>query len=277
MHARIVAAAWCVALFGLTSAASGAEGPRYYLALGDSLSIGIQPVRGVLTATNRGYADDLYALYRLRIPGLKLAKLGCSGETTTTMITGGVCAYPLHSQLAQAVEFLQTHRVAFVTIDLGANNVFRCLSATGIDQACVATAINAMFVDFTQILPALRAAAGPAVPIVAMNHYDPFLAVWVRGEAGQALAVESYQATLAFNAVLENIYGAFQVPVADVEAAFRTGDFTPVPGLDVPLNVLLVLAWTWMGAPPPNGPDVHPNSVGYAVIAGAFAKRLGRP
>ena len=276
MHTRVIAA-WCVALFGLTSAASGAEGPRYYLALGDSLSIGIQRAGGVHIATNRGYADDLHALYRLRIPGLKLAKLGCSGETTTTMVTGGVCAYPLHSQLAQAVDFLHTHRVAFVTLDLGANNVLRCLSGTVVDQTCVVNAINAIFVDLTQILPALRAAAGPAVPIIAMNYYSPFLAAWIRGEAGQALALQSYQATLAVNAVLENIYGAFQVPVADVEAAFRTGDFTPVPGLNVPLNVLLVLSWTWMGAPPPNGPDIHPNSLGYAVIAGAFAKRLGRP
>jgi lysophospholipase L1-like esterase len=276
MHTRVIAA-WCVALFGLASAASGAEGPRYYLALGDSLSIGIQPVAGVHTATNRGYADDLYALYRLRIPGLKLAKLGCSGETTTTMITGGVCAYPLHSQLAQAIDFLRTHRVSFVTLDLGANNVLRCVSGTAVDRTCVVNAINAMFVDLTQILPALRAAAGPTVPIVAMNYYNPFLAAWVRGDAGQALALESHQATLAVNAVLENIYGAFQVPVADVERAFRTSDFTPVPGLNVPLNVLLVLAWTWMGAAPPNGPDIHPNSLGYAVIAGAFAKRLGRP
>jgi lysophospholipase L1-like esterase len=276
MHTRVIAA-WCVALFGLTGAASGAEGPRYYLALGDSLAVGIQPVGGVNRATNRGYADDLHALYRLRMPGLKLAKLGCSGETTTTMITGGVCAYPLHTQLAQAVDFLQTRRVAFVTLDLGANNVLRCLTAVVIDQACVLNAINAAFVDLTQILPALRAAAGPAVPIVAMNYYDPFLAAWVRGEAGQALALQSYQATVAFNAVLENIYGAFQVPVADVAAAFRTGDFTPVPRLNAPLNVLLVLAWTWMGAPPPNGQNIHPNSLGYAVIAGAFARKLGRP
>jgi hypothetical protein len=140
-----------------------------------------------------------------------------------------------------------------------------------------ANAVNAMLADFAQILPALRAAAEPGVPIVAMNYYDPFLAAWVRGEAGQALALESHQATIAFNTVLENIYGAFEVPVADVEAAFRTSDFTPVPGLNVPLNVLLVLAWTWMGAPPPNGPDIHANSLGYAVIAGAFAKKLGRP
>jgi hypothetical protein len=27
-----------------------------------------------------------------------------------------------------------------------------------------------------------------------------------------------------------------------------------------------------MGAPPPRGPDVHPNALGYAAIAAAFAK-----
>jgi lysophospholipase L1-like esterase len=276
MRTRVIAA-WCVALFVLTSAASGAEGPRYYLALGDSLSIGLQPVDGVLTATNRGYADDLHRLYRLRIPGLKLAKLGCPGETTTTMMSGGVCEYPLESQLAQAVHFLENHRVAFVTLDVGANNILRCLRGVVIDQVCLENAGSTMAMDLSQILPALRAAAGPGVPIVAMNYYNPFLAAWVQGEAGQALAEASNQATVAFNFLLESICGINGVPVADVEAAFRTERFTPVPGLNVPLNVLLVLAWTWMGAPPPDGPDIHPNSLGYAVIAGAFAKKLGRP
>jgi hypothetical protein len=47
-----------------------------------------------------------------------------------------------------------------------------------------------------------------------------------------------------------------------------------VPFLGVPLNVLIALTWTWMGAPPPNGPDIHPNLIGYAAIARAFAKQL---
>jgi hypothetical protein len=29
-----------------------------------------------------------------------------------------------------------------------------------------------------------------------------------------------------------------------------------------------------MGAPSPFGPDIHPNAVGYAVIAGAFAEKI---
>jgi hypothetical protein len=35
--------------------------------------------------------------------------------------------------------------------------------------------------------------------------------------------------------------------------------------------VFITLTWTWMGAPPPLGPDVHPNAIGYLAIAGAFA------
>ena len=273
MRNRLIGAL-CVALLGLSRAAYGEDAARYYLALGDSLALGIQPVGGVYTPTNRGYADDLHAIYRLQIPGLKLAKLGCSGESTTTMIAGGICAYPLGSQLAQAVAFLRTHRVAFVTLDIGADDVLACFTIGSIDQACLQNAINAMFVGFTQILPALRAAAGPTVPIVAMNYYDPFLAAWVLGPQGEALALESHQATIAFNNVLEHIYGLHGVPVADVERAFHTSHFTLFPGVNLPVNVLVALTWTWMGAPPPNGPDIHPNAIGYAAIAGAFAKKL---
>jgi hypothetical protein len=61
-----------------------------------------------------------------------------------------------------------------------------------------------------------------------------------------------------------------------VAKAFRTTDFTPVPAFDLPVNVLATLVWTWMGAAPPVGPDIHPNAFGYAVIAGAFVKTIGR-
>src|SRR5690242_1402983 len=101
----------------LPADAAYAVGPRYYLALGDSLAAGVQPTTRGAIATNQGYADDLYRFYRQRIPDLRLAKLGCSGETTGTMIVGGTCNYPLGSQLAQAVDFLLTRQVAFVTID----------------------------------------------------------------------------------------------------------------------------------------------------------------
>jgi lysophospholipase L1-like esterase len=274
MPRRLMAICAALTLWSSGSAYAAAP-PVYYLALGDSLTRGVQPTRtGMLVETTQGYVDDLYAYYRFRHPELRLVKLGCSGETTVTMIAGGVCSYPLGSQLAEAIQFLKTHQVALVTLTIGGDNILHCISASGIDPACVTNGVDDATADLPQILGALRA-AGPGVTIVAMNYNDPLLGLWRFGPAGQALATESLQITLFFNGLLEGIYGAFHVPVADVAQAFRITDERPLPLLDVPVNVFLALTWTWIGLPPPLGPDVHPNAVGYAVIAGAFVKTIG--
>jgi hypothetical protein len=109
-----------------------------------------------------------------------------------------------------------------------------------------------------------------------MNYYDPFLAAWALGGNGPTLALQSLEATTEFNLLLDAIYAAFGVPVADVAEAFRIYNFTPVPGENVPVNFFLTLTWTWMDGPPP-GPDIHPNAAGYAVIAGAFGRKITLP
>src|SRR5215471_13395856 len=80
----------------------------FYLSLGDSLAQGVQPnAQGVSVETKQGYPDQLFTALRLGNPTLKLVKLGCPGETTLTMIKGGICHnYSLGSQLKQAVAFL---------------------------------------------------------------------------------------------------------------------------------------------------------------------------
>jgi lysophospholipase L1-like esterase len=259
--------------------------PVYYLSLGDSLAQGVQPnASGQSVPTNQGYVDDLYAAARARIPVLQLVKLGCPGESTTTMIQGGGgCTYPQGSQLAAAVAFLQAHRgvVLFVTMDIGSNDINGCLVGVTIDQTCVAAGFAATQANLPRILRSLREAAGPRVPIAGMNYYDPYLAAWLQGTAGQALAHQSVPLGASFNALLGSIYTAAGSPVADVQGAFRTQDFddqATVPGLGtLPLNVALVCRWTWMCVPPPAGPNIHPNAAGYAVIAGAFLALLPSP
>jgi lysophospholipase L1-like esterase len=253
-----------------------ADGP-YYLALGDSLAVGVQPdVNGDLRPTSQGYADDLHSLYRRFLPALQLTKLGCSGETTTSMITGqqSPCAYPAGSQLRQAIAFLQAHpnRVLLITIDIGGDNLLGCLRLDSpIDPACVVNATQTAATDLTTILATLRAYA-PGVLIVGMNYNDPLVAAAVFGQAGRTLAAVSLQATAAFNQALEAVYDALLVPVADVAAAFRTNTTT----VNV-VNVAIALTWTWMGAPPPRGPDVHPNAIGYLAITSAFVKAIAHP
>jgi hypothetical protein len=65
-----------------------------------------------------------------------------------------------------------------------------------------------------------------------------------------------------FIALLAGLYAANRVLVADVARAFHADDFRLVPALDVPVNVVLVCQLTWMCAPPPQGPNIHPTFKG---------------
>lgn len=257
---------------------SGDHAPLYYLSLGDSLAAGVQPI-GVsanLYRSDQGYADQLFAMAREWYPNLELVKLGCPGETTGTMIDGGICAYDHGSQLDEAVSFLHAHGkfVAFVSIDIGFND-FPC--QTGLE--CLPPGAATIGRNLPTILGALREAAGPETPIVGATIYDPFLAYWLTGPEGQALARLSVAAAIVpLNQMLTGIYSQAGMPVADVEGAFSTTDFTtmePLPPFgEVPRNVARLCQWTWVCAPAPFGPDNHANALGYHAMAEAFAAVL---
>jgi lysophospholipase L1-like esterase len=247
----------------------------YYLALGDSLSQGVQPnSTGKSVETNQGYADDLWSRYHAASPALRLAKLGCPGETSGTMQSGGICSYPLGSQLAQATEFLATHRVVLLTLDIGANNIDNCVSAAGLDQACLTAGFAAVRRDLPVILQALRQAA-PQVTKVAMTYYDPFVAAALKGGAFLALAVQSEQLGAAFNQILAAEFASYGFAIADVAGAFAPVNIPSLPYLDLPVDLAFVCAYTWMCAPAPIGPNIHATAVGYSVIASAFAQKIG--
>ena len=104
LFASVMIVSIAVVLAG--QSAASATGPTYYVALGDSLSKGFMPLTG---DSNEGYVDQLYAQLHRSQPQLQLMKLGCSGETTTTMRSGGICSYAgAASQLDAAVAFLRT-------------------------------------------------------------------------------------------------------------------------------------------------------------------------
>jgi lysophospholipase L1-like esterase len=254
----------------------------YYLALGDSLSRGVQPdAAGTSVETGQGYPDLVYARLRHGHPGLRLVQLGCPGETTETMMHGGICRYPGGSQLAAAVSFLRAHRghVLLITIDIGANDPEDCGSAP--DLAKLASCIGHIpdtAIRLAAILASLRA-AGPGVRIVGMNYYLPALAQWRDGTVGHAVARVSERLAVAFNGLLDYAYAQAGAGVADVFGAFDTTDFghpVTVPGIgSLPRNVARICEWTWECAPPPRGPNQHANPAGYRVIADAFLKALG--
>ena len=266
---------------GSTSARSHAKPipASYYLALGDSLAQGVQPnATGDSVETQQGYPDQLYAALRPRHPGLRLVKLGCPGETTSTMIDGGICQYPGGSQLAAAAAFLRAHRghVLLITIDIGANDLEDCGSQSNVIKvlSCFVTDMPGAVSRLATIMARLRTAAGPSVRIVGMSYYLPALAQWRDGSSGQAAAKLVERLEDGYNELLEHVYTGYGAKVANVFGAFDTGDFgdqvTSTGIGKVPRNVALLCRWTWECTAPPRGPNQHANTAGYGVIARAF-------
>ena len=273
------AATGCTALtVRLSGAEHRAPPASYYLALGDSLSQGVQPdAAGVSQPTQDGYANQLYAMLRRSQPGLRLIKLGCPGETTGSMVHGGSCRYQGGSQLAAAVSFLRAHRghVSLITLDIGANDPYSCVIQPSLAKlaSCVASFIPEAGQNLSTILTRIRQAS-PGTKFVAMNYYLPTLAEWRHGWVGEMVARASELAADGYNSVLGRVYQAQHVPVANVFSAFHTSDFgsdVTVPGYgSLPRNVAAICQWTWECAAAPRGPNEHANQVGYRVIARAF-------
>jgi lysophospholipase L1-like esterase len=300
MHRRILLALLALAA---TAALSGtamaktvktAPAPRYYLALGDSLSQGQQPnLQGVSENTNQGYSDDLYQTQLKRIHSLQLVKLGCGGESTTSMLTGkgnkDAAFYHCHpaggSQLTAAVRFLKAHHTAgevpLVTIDIGANDVDGCVSATNV-ITCVGQGVNAISKNVPKILAALKKAAPKGTTFAAMNLYDPVVAGYFapEGSAANGLASVSQGLLKSINTKLGTADAAAGFKTADIADAFDSyapfSDTVTWEDQQIPIAVARICAWTWACATPPSGPNIHANKNGYLEIAGVFAKVIGR-
>jgi lysophospholipase L1-like esterase len=277
-------AAATAALALLVPASAQAHGsPRYYLALGDSLAVGGQPIEHDPLGT-QGYVDRLFERLHARDPRLVVKKLGCGGEASRSFIRGsqfpptGSCGAPVDyaalypeygTQLATAVAFLRAHRghTKLVTLDIGAGDVIPCSLPP--DGPCLDGVLGPLQSNLAFILDELQR-ADPSAPIIGMNYYDPVIGLWASGPDGPALARASAVQADRFSRALEQTYHAARVPVADVAGAFQTDDFDhQLDGL--PLNVALICRWTWFCTPTP---DIHPNADGYRVIARAFEAQL---
>ena len=277
---------------GAASAASAAR-PHYYLALGDSLSQGMQPdLNGVTRNTNQGYANDLLKIEQRRIHNLQLVQLGCGGETTTSMLTGqgnDANARVLHcdrtggSQLAAAEGFLRAHHnkgeVPLVTVDIGANDVDGCVTATDV-IGCVTHGLDAISKNLPRILQGLRQAAPAGTTFAGMNLYDPVLGGYFApvGTTAHTLATLSLVLARDLNDTLATAYhggGFLNADVADAFATYNNTTMVEWQSQQIPLNVARTCSWTWACQTPPSGPNIHANKNGYQVIADAFAKVIG--
>jgi lysophospholipase L1-like esterase len=260
-----------------TTASAAATSGRVYLALGDSLAASFQ----VTGETRDGYAEQLHQLEQAGIPDLRLVKLGCPGERTSTIDRSRrACPYEAGSQLDQAIATLETEDVAFVTLQIGSNDTFHCFDfrAGAFDEPCVDALLPKLSDRLTSIVERLRA-ADPDVPIVGANYYDPLLALWTAPGFPEGGVRSVDEVWTRVNDTIEQTYGTLGVPVADQQAAFSGGDFDTVVHArgwgDLPLNVARICVWTSMCET--EGVDTHPTTVGYAILTRAWESTLAEP
>lgn len=263
-----------LALYPLTvGAATGQTAPtRTYLALGDSLAVGVG------APTRVGYVPHLFAyLHGVPHAGVtQVTNLARSGETSVSfMLAGG------QFDRALAVIADPTLDVRMVTLDIGGNDLLDLLGTTacqtdpaGADcQQTVRTALltfSANFAGSTNspgILLRLRAAlaARGDARLAVMTYYNPFSGTGSRFEQPVQVAMEGTDGVVDCAADQTDIT---RVGLNDVIAC--TAAQMGVTVADVyPLFVGRSVELTHIAEG-----DIHPNAAGYATIARSFEAAL---
>jgi lysophospholipase L1-like esterase len=178
-----------------------------------------------------------------------LLNLGVPGETSGSLLGGG--------QLDEALAFLAENRVAYITVDVGANDLLghltspECradLGAAGCRER-LDGALDAYEENLPELFAALRRAA-PQATIVFLKAYNPF-------SLGTGIAFEEETGfTLdRLNDLAEAAAGPEGILVAD--------GFSPMEGTAAYTTLMLA-----------SPPDIHPNALGHDVLAQAVLAAL---
>ncbi len=272
-----------VAIFGIllslsapSAALADSNRPQEYLALGDSVVFGYNPLLDPSNANNFiGYptpvADTLNET---------LTNAACSGETSSHFISlsgadNGCSLYrtyfPLHatyntSQLDFADTFLQSHpNTLVVSITIGANDVFALVTACGgastpDEIACIQSGLPGVLATLSANLDTIyshiRNQDGYRHKIVALTYYsldygDP-IATFLPAQVNQVVAAR----TLAWGGVVADGFGAFYA----ASTAYN-GD-TCAAGLRIVVSSS------------PLQCDIHPSAAGRALLAQAVLSAL---
>jgi hypothetical protein len=275
--ARLRVAAVFIAALGImigssTASASAApetdNTPNSYLALGDSVPFGLNPL-----LVQSGVNPDLFVgfpevIAHLR-PQTMLFNASCPGETSTSLISGsrpdlGCQDYrqfvgALHvayagSQLDYAKSFLTANpRTGLVTMTIGANDVLMLLAscAGSPDPSCVSAALPDVLTtladNLTTIYATLRQTGfqGKLVVVTyySLNYSDPSTTALVTAVDG-TLA----QVTKAFGGTIADGFGVFKAASA------------PFGGDPCAAGLLIRLT--------ASSCDEHPSLFGAALLAG---------
>jgi lysophospholipase L1-like esterase len=218
-------------------------GTPVYLALGDSLAanVGVED-------SELGYVSRFHSLLEERdATEYGMINIGVSGETSGTLLNGG--------QLAEAERIAAERDVAFVTIDIGANDLLGHLGAptcsADIEEPECRERLEASLAAYERNIGEIfdrLDAAFPDATILFLSAYNPFSFGY-----GELVAFETES-----NATLQRLNTI--ATLAAVERGFLAADgFGPMQGTVGTTTRMRDVE-----------PDIHPTALGYDVLTGAL-------
>jgi lysophospholipase L1-like esterase len=250
-------------------------GTMTYLALGDSVAFGETDFTQNPSNGDRGYVADYAAFLATQNGGVtpNVVNLGIDGETTTSFLTGSgrvisipgmtdqqLAAWntnytnpttPQNQMMIQEIASAKAagNPVGVVTVSLGANDLFQLaanpafLNGTPAEQeAMLKSTLNQVGSIYTALLAEIHG-LDPTAKVYAVGEYNPFPA-----NPNNPLNAFAAQAIMGLNATIQSVAGSLGATYVDT--------YTPFVGHEA--------QYTYMS---PTSDNVHPNTLGYSVIA----------
>jgi lysophospholipase L1-like esterase len=247
---------------------------RYYLALGDSLTYGIQPAKvdaGLEpSGFDTGFVDVFARRLRKLAPKLQVVNYSCPGESTVTFVAGG-CPWlargralhdPFHgAQLGAALKFLRAHpdEVSPITLNLGGND------AQAFSNACQGS--------FT----CARARAPRALKQLASRLGSIVHQLRVAAPKANIIVIGLWNNDLTTTRQSDPLYRTLDLTIGRVaaDAGARFADPFPLfnPQGSPARRKTRICVYTFICS---RG-DGHPTDAGYRALAGAVYSASGYP
>jgi lysophospholipase L1-like esterase len=184
MGLAAMAGALVAVLLGTPAVAADPPPRPLYLALGDSVAVGV----GAQPPATEGYVPELHHLLAAEMTCGDGQALGCRLDLLNIAEPGATTTTLLARQLPRAISLIEQRKatatpiddVRLITLDIGGSDAFGpILQACSSDPQApgcattISTVLGAVNTNLRAILSGLREAAGPDTTIAVMTYYNP--------------------------------------------------------------------------------------------------------